>query len=136
MIRLNLTVYGTSQPKGSTRSFVKNGRAITTSDNPNLAAWSSLVASEAQRVHLGNPLLEGALTLAVTFYLQRPKSAPKARRYPTTKPDLDKLVRAISDPLIGSWITDDARIVDVVARKRYGDPPRVEIALWEIDPCR
>jgi Holliday junction resolvase RusA-like endonuclease len=45
------------------------------------------------------------------------------------KPDVLKLARAVEDALTGILYRDDAQIVTEVLRKRYGDPPRVEIRL-------
>ncbi len=54
----------------------------------------------------------------------------------TTKPDLDKLERAILDALTKSGvIKDDALVVDLVASKHYADEnrPGVLIELSRID---
>jgi hypothetical protein len=34
---ITFEVYGAAEPKGSARAFVRNGRAIVTTDNPSLA---------------------------------------------------------------------------------------------------
>lgn len=45
---------------------------------------------------------------------------PSAPRRPGVKPDLDKLVRSTLDGLVaGGALEDDARIVGLVASKRY-----------------
>lgn len=124
-----MTVYGIPQSKGSTRSFVNGGRVVTTSTNKNLAAWSALVADAAQRAALGEPLLAGPVVAWVTFYLPKPKSARRSDIYPAKKPDVDKLLRAALDPLIGRWFKDDAQVVSVRMSKVYGDPPRIEITV-------
>lgn len=45
-----------------------------------------------------------------------------ARPWPSSKPDLDKLIRAIGDALTGTVLQDDSRIVAVQAWKEYGVP--------------
>ena len=63
------------------------------------------------------------LRLDVEFRFTMPKSRKKADRdrgwaYKVTKPDLDKLIRAIGDALEASGvITSDAQIVDIRAEK-------------------
>ena len=57
----------------------------------------------------------------MTFTLPKPASAPKrTRTWPCRMPDLSKLIRSTEDALTdaGVW-TDDARVVEVVARKVY-----------------
>ncbi len=64
--------------------------------------------------------------MRVSFYLARPASKSK-KAYPTVKPDLDKLVRAVGDALTGICFEDDSAIVHCDARKYYGSPERTEI---------
>lgn len=131
MIR-SMTVYGVPQAKGSTRSFSRGGRIITTSTNRNLHDWSLLVASEAQRHVNGRTLLEGPLSVSVEFVMPKPKSKPKSAIYPVTKPDIDKLLRAVLDPLSKVWFLDDSQVAEVRMMKVYGDPPRVRISVTEM----
>ena len=65
-------------------------------------------------------MIAGPIAVVIDFYLQRPSSAPKRRTMPDRRPDLDKLVRSTFDALTtASVIEDDARIVEIVARKHY-----------------
>jgi len=132
---ISITVYGEAKPKGSTRAFVVNGKAITTTDNPNTKEWQRLVADAAQFFR-PEKLYDGAVAVHLEFYFYRPKSvSAKKRPNPTVKPDLDKLVRSILDALKGVIYTEDARVCSVVASKHYADPPRVEIEVGEIEQC-
>jgi Holliday junction resolvase RusA-like endonuclease len=52
--------------------------------------------------------------------MPKPKSAAKKLVYPTTKPDVDKLARAVLDGLVaGGAMKDDAQVSMVIAEKRY-----------------
>ena len=68
-------------------------------------------------------LIRGPVTVDITFSLVRPKSAKKGARS-DKKPDIDKLLRSTFDALSSAGVfEDDARIVRVLAVKRYaGDP--------------
>ncbi len=90
--------------------------------------WVKLCAVE----HAPPALLDGPLEVDLTFYLQRPPSVPKKRIHPDRKPDLDNLSKAVLDALQGIIYTADSRIVGGSTWKRYGDPPRTEIALKEL----
>jgi len=79
----------------------------------------------------GNPVWEGAVSLTVDFYFDRPKAQKKAI-YKTTKPDVDKLVRSIADALTGIVFGDDAQVVQMTCRKAYGSPARAEIQVREL----
>ena len=70
--------------------------------------------------------LDGPLSIEVVFYLPRPKNETKAQRartWHTVRPDVDKLLRAVLDPLSGVVITDDARIALARVTKRYAVTP-------------
>lgn len=59
----------------------------------------------------------------LTFSVARGKTV--TRDLPTTRPDLDKLVRAVLDALTAAKVlADDAQVVEVGARKRYADPAK------------
>lgn len=78
-----------------------------------------------------------ALEVTVIASDELPKSRPKrvaSERF-TTKPDVDNLAKAITDPLNGRAWDDDAHIVrlTVIKRDRRRDEvPRVEVTIEEI----
>lgn len=135
---LSFTVWGIAQPKGSTRAFVPQGwtRAVVTAANPKTKGWQELVAEAALGAMPSPTLIDGPVSLSVSFYLPRPKSI-KARTVPhTTKPDLDKLVRAVKDGLTRIVWRDDAQVVEVKAWKQYAPPTMTPHALITVEPAR
>jgi crossover junction endodeoxyribonuclease RusA len=136
---IRLTVYGVAQPQGSKTGFVnkKTNRVVIVEGRrgparTNFAEWRRAVADGGRAWRQGHPdapLLDEPLGLAITFYMPKPKSAPKWKRWASTRPDVDKLARSVCDSLTGVLFVDDARIVDLHVTKVYGDPPRVEIVL-------
>lgn len=117
----------------------RHSRAILTSDNDHLKAYRAQIASAAKKAlweaSLDTPAAEEHVPVAVTlvFYVERPKSA-KRREYPSVRPDLDKLCRSTIDALAGLVYVDDGQVVDVVAKKRYGTPERVEVHCTVLKP--
>lgn len=86
-----------------------------------LPKWRKEVTKQAALAWRGKPPLDQPLLVVMTFTLPKPKSAPKTRTtYPDRKPDGSKLLRAVEDALTdaGVW-ADDARGIDLIARKRY-----------------
>jgi len=122
-------VPGVPAPQGSkvrTRFGVRE-------DNPATRPWRNSVAWEAIHAMNGTQPLTGPLELHVTFQFPRPKShfrtgrhagelKPAAPVYCTSKPDTDKLLRAIGDALTGVVAVDDSQFVKVTALKVYGTP--------------
>jgi len=95
--------------------------------------WVATVAAVALQ-HCRQPL-EGPIVLKLTFVRPKPKSLPsrptKADPWPWVpwrRPDLDNLTKAVLDGLQGRVFSDDAQIVDLIVRKRYGDCEGVDVA--------
>jgi Holliday junction resolvase RusA-like endonuclease len=146
---LQLVVHGFAQPAGSKRQ-VRNPRTGATyviDANPQVAEWKRHVRDRALEAMGRDELstLTGPVRLEVEVYTPRPKShygagrnatrlLPSARAWPTVKPDLTKLLRAIEDALTQAsvWI-DDTQVVIQTASKRYGTPARAFIRVTEID---
>ena len=113
-------IAGVPAPKGSTRSFVSRstGRVVTLSDCGRLASWEATVRDTA-RAH-GVPLLDGPVKIDARFYVPRPKRC--TRKFPTVRPDSDKMLRALYDGCEGVLFRNDAQVIDGRARKVYADP--------------
>ena len=113
-----LFVPGTPTPQGSTKAFVRNGRAMITHSNNKTMPWRDSIAAHAMERHGLIYPRPTALRIDMIFLMPRRAAEPKRRIDPhTRKPDLDKLVRAVLDALTGVWIEDDSQIVAIGASK-------------------
>jgi Holliday junction resolvase RusA-like endonuclease len=140
-----LTVWGIPAPKGSKSAFSghrKDGShfaAVKEGKTERQRDWARRIEEVVQSMaETGARPVEGPLVLEVTFFLPRPKTAPKTKRtYPAVRPDLSKYLRAIEDPMSGILIHDDGQIVEAHVRKDYavytGDErPRAEVRVWRL----
>ena len=122
-------VYGTPASQGSKRHV---GRGIMIESSKKLKPWREAVKFAAlEKLCL---LIDGPVTLSVTFYFLRPKTSK--RPYPSVAPDLSKLIRSTEDALtdVGVWY-DDALVVSTTAHKRYcptGQHPGALIEVWSL----
>ncbi len=131
----SLEVRGIPKPQGSMRAFVVKGRPIITSSTKGLKAWRNLVALAAQ-AKAPQELIEGPLHIDLDFKLPKPKSEPKRKRtWPSRRPDLDKLIRAILDALTGIVFRDDSQVISIYAAKDWGTPG-VEIHIFQISEIK
>jgi len=101
--------------------------------SPELPAWRTLIAERAREEADGR-LFASEVRVRATFWFHRPKShygtgrnagsvKASAPTWKSSKPDADKLVRALLDGLvIGGVLRDDALVVRLEVDKRYGDP--------------
>lgn len=118
--------------------FTVAGRVIEQKDR-RIQAWRRMIAT-AIRTCDWQPLMHGPIHVKLTFLLPRP-----ARHYGTgrnqnalkpgrpswcpTKPDADKLARAVLDGLTKCGaIGDDAQIAVLEVTKRYSDTG--EVGVW------
>jgi Holliday junction resolvase RusA-like endonuclease len=126
---LVVTVYGKPVTQGS-KTRTKWGVRDDNADR--LRPWREAVKQAALDALAGATRLEGPVSLDVVFTFDRPKSAPKSRPcWPITRPsgDLDKLQRALFDPLTdaGVW-RDDSQVVRISAAKVHvGDAEALHI---------
>ena len=133
---IQFVVYGKPAPAGSKRGFQRGGRVMVVDANPNSRAWKAVVLDAAAQHMNGAPLLGGPLLLELQFIIPRPKGhygarglRPSAPAFPTTRPDVLKLARAVEDALAGVCYRDDAQIVTELLSKNYGEPARCIVRL-------
>ncbi len=132
------TVEGEPIPQGSkTRT-----RFSVREDNPRTRPWRTAVGYESHAAMGGRDPVVGPLHLYVRFFFNRPKShygsgrnaftlKPSAPQHHTSKPDADKLLRAIGDAVTGTVVRDDSQFAIVSAEKLYGRP-RAHIMVFRL----
>jgi Holliday junction resolvase RusA-like endonuclease len=93
---------------------------------------------------VGRPPLTGPLMLEAEFRFPRPMShwrsgsfagdlKRSAPTYCKTRPDLDKLLRAVGDAITGIVCVDDAQLGEINAVKVYG-VPGLDVFVCELAP--
>ena len=121
-------VEGTPRPKGSWR-HVGAGRVISAAKG--LDAWERAVRQAAQHAMVVPRVSGDALQVTLCFRMPRP-ACRKHDVWHATRPDVDKLIRAVLDPMSGIVYTDDALICSVIALAKYEDetmPPGVAVTV-------
>lgn len=140
---LVVRVHGIPAPQGSKR-HVGGGRMIESSKK--VGPWREAVKAAVLTATGRRPTtLDGPVQVDITFILPRPKShlgtgrnagrvRDSAPAEPTTKPDLDKLLRSTMDALTDVGVLrDDAQVVRIEAAKVYAwpeEPPGATIHIW------
>lgn len=132
---LVFTVYGTPQPQGSMKAFMRPGLRfpVVTSDNKQTKPWRQELAGTAKAAMEEMGILTlvrpAAVRVEAAFYFSKPKSTPKSVHHKITKPDLDKLARALLDGLTGIAFEDDSQVTQCWVNKFFGSPARAEIRI-------
>lgn len=124
------------QPQGKGRAkIVKIGGFSRMATPAKTVAYEGLVAHAAQQAMAGRPLFDGPVSVSMALDCQVPASwsAKKQRRAlageirPTTKPDVDNVVKAVFDGLNGVAWRDDVQVVELSVWKHYSATPRVDV---------
>lgn len=79
--------------------------------------------------------MSGELAVSIEAHYSIPTSKPKKMQAamrdgamrPTTKPDIDNVIKAVLDGLNGVAYADDSQVVALSASKCYSDDPRVVV---------
>lgn len=126
-----IVVHGSPVAQGS---LIRGGHGgVHAANDARLRPWRTSLADAAVAAMEGRDPWAGPVAVDLVFSIARPKGhwrtgarstelRPSAPDVPTTKPDLDKLTRAVLDALTGIVFRDDSQVVDVQATKRYGTP--------------
>lgn len=137
-MRKIFTVPGAPQGKQRPRVTTRGGHphAFTPAKT---ALYERSVAEVYQLSFPRQEPLTGAITLILRAYYPIPVSWPKSKKAkalaemitPEVKPDLDNIIKCVTDGLNGIAYQDDKQIVSIRAEKHYSPMPRVEVELWQ-----
>jgi Holliday junction resolvase RusA-like endonuclease len=134
---ISFEVAGIPVPQGSPRAFSAGGRARLAIDSPKLKRWRETVAKVARFEMRGRDAIDEPVSVVATFIFPRPKSSKRDERWKDTKPDLDKLCRALGDSLQDARVlVDDSRIARWECTKRYGERPGVRVIVAPLSGFR
>jgi Holliday junction resolvase RusA-like endonuclease len=126
---------GKGRPKASSRGgFVRMYTPEKT------RSYEQLVGDEARKAMAGQEPTSKPVDLELTMVFGVPASWSKTKKalalsgelFPTKKPDIDNVIKAICDSFNGIVWVDDVQVVDLVARKRYGEHPHIEARIIPI----
>lgn len=139
---LFFVVLGDVVPQGRPRLSMAGGHPHAY-DPPKSRDYKRLVREEALKTMNGTPPLTGALSVSVGIGRGVPASWSKREHQraldekvrPTSRPDLDNLVKGIKDACNGVVWKDDAQVVKLSAVKFYTDRPHAWVRVEEMPFC-
>lgn len=133
---ISLTIVGAPVPKGRPR--FGNGHAFTpkrTRDYEKRVREAGSLAMQGGEPLTGPLALElvAFMPIAASWHWTKRQAARDGEIYPTSRPDLDNIEKAITDALNGVVYADDSQIVQVTKAKAYGENPRVFVRVVSLD---
>ena len=139
---LHCFINGKPIPQGNLTGFVAGGKVVLRHSDNRLIMWrgyaAGILSREAPSMLLGRPV-----GVQATYYSPRPRAHYRANgelrdsapAHVTTRPDLDKYLRALLDAIqISGIIKDDSQVVAITAIKIYSDDKEgVEVEIEPMD---
>ena len=130
-------VPGEPKPQGSKRGFVtKTGRvAMVEMAGTPLKRWRESITwvMRGEAAKNGWEVTDAPVSVKLIFEVKQPKK-PKTH-VPVTRPDIDKLARAVLDAITDTGLIwrDDSQVVRLSAEKKYARAGKqgVTIMLWK-----
>ena len=128
------------KPKGKGRpKFARRGNFVKTytpEATVNYENWVKLCYQAAEQSSIS-----GEIQVEIQCYFEIPESIKGKKRElylsgeirPTKKPDLDNIMKCVTDALNEIAYQDDKQIVEASIEKYYSEEPRVEIEICELD---
>lgn len=135
---MEVIVYVPGRPCQEGNMTAVKGHVFHANDSK-LKTYRSLVGNamfNEMKKH-GMHITDNAVSIDVTFWFSRPKShfttkgklSSCYQSRHTTRPDTDKLIRAVLDALTGIAYRDDSQVDFITARKTYGTEPHTTIKI-------
>lgn len=125
--------------KGRPR-FAKRGNFVQAYTPEKTATYENLVKVKAEEAMRGLPPFEGAVAVGIHLFVAPPASwskkkqreALEGRIFPTSKPDIDNVLKGIMDACNEIVFKDDKQAVDVRVVKRYGQVARASVEVRQL----
>jgi len=125
---------GTPVGKGRPK-FARRGNFVSTYTPEKTASYENLVRVKAEEAMAGRQVIDGPVEVAILLFVLPPSSwSQKKQRealagtiLPTSKPDVDNVLKGIFDAMNEIVWKDDKQAVDVRVTKRYGEIARASV---------
>lgn len=122
---------GTPVGKGRPK-FARRGAFVTTYTPEKTASYENLVKLAAAEAMQGRTIIDGAVAVTIALFVTPPASwSQKKQRaalehvtMPTSKPDVDNVIKGIFDAMNEIVFHDDKQVVDLSVQKRYSETAR------------
>ena len=130
-------------PRGKGRPRAKTAKSKTGKSfvhmytDEKTVSYETIVALSANKAMAGKEIIKGAVCVNLDMFLPIPKSWSKKKQkqaadgliYPTVKPDIDNVEKAIFDAINNIVWCDDVQVVFVKKMKKYSSVPCVKVTV-------
>lgn len=133
---ISFIVPGAVVGKGRPR-FARRGNFVTTYTPDKTASYENLVKVKAEEAMQGMALFDGAVSVDIELKISPPSSWSQKKQqqalsgqiYPTSKPDVDNVVKGIFDAMNDIVWGDDKQVCEVHITKRFAQTPCAQVSV-------
>lgn len=108
----------------------KRKHCVVPDNGPAQDDWHERCVNAGKALLARSGVLDGPLSVEITFTVPKPASVPTSRQWPVTRSsgDIDKLARLALDALDSSGLfRDDSQVVELTLRKAYPHTPAPDL---------
>lgn len=138
-MKVTFTIPGQPVPKGRARMSIRGGHVVAYTPQKT-RIYENQVGAYAAQAMQGQPPIAKAVFVGIEAHMLVPPSWSKKKRqdalsgkiWPTSRPDLDNIIKAVLDGVLRVAIIDDNQVVHLVARQLYSEIPRLIVEIEEL----
>jgi crossover junction endodeoxyribonuclease RusA len=135
-MKIDFYVNGLPAPQGSKRHV---GNGVMVESSKSLPAWRECVSYAARKAAGESIFTSAPVSVVLFFYFPMLKGhyhkdgrvRDTAPHWKSTKPDIDKLMRAVLDAMSGVVFRDDSQVARAVLTKTYSGQPGVFVEVTD-----
>lgn len=143
MRELKLTILGTPKPKQSARFYAKGNKVFSFQKKEVVENERNIAYDVKSQLPICFKPFDEPIGVEVLFVFPIKETFTKKQKqaieegavvYKDTKPDLhDNLMKGVFDALEGIVFVNDSRICEVASKKIYGNKPRIELRVYQLN---
>lgn len=130
MNAISFVVPGTPVGKGRPK-FARRGNFVSTYTPEKTASYENLVKVKAEEAMQGRILIDGPVSVDIELYivppaswsLKKQRAALLGESFPTSKPDMDNVIKGLFDACNEIVWKDDKQVVSLIVTKRFAETP-------------
>ena len=138
-MKITFTVPGAPVGKGRPK-FARRGNFVSTYTPEKTASYENLVKVKAEEAMQGNQIIDGPAYVQILLFVAPPNSwsmkkkqeAVDGKIFPTSKPDIDNVIKGIFDAMNEIVWRDDKQVVCLSVVKSFAPTPKAVIEVKTI----
>lgn len=138
-MKIEFTIPGQPVAKGRARISIRGGHAFAYTPEKTRMYENQVGAYASQAMKGQRPIagpvfvfIEACMMVPQSWSAKKRKDAIAGKIWPTSRPDLDNIIKAVLDGILRIAIIDDNQVVHLVAKQKYAEIPQLSVEIEEL----